>query len=146
MQILPAIDLRGGKCVRLRQGDFDQETVFGDDPVEVALRWTTAGADRLHLVDLDGARAGKPDPAVFDAVVTGTPHERFGQQVTAIVKLRAGAPASEDELRAACEQHIARYKLPRAFVFVDAILRSPSGKADYRWAKATAGKALGIEA
>lgn len=60
MQILPAIDIRGGKCVRLRQGDYAQETVFGDDPVEMAKRWADEGAERLHLVDLDGARAGEP--------------------------------------------------------------------------------------
>jgi phosphoribosylformimino-5-aminoimidazole carboxamide ribotide isomerase len=60
MEILPAIDLRGGKCVRLRQGDYTQETVFGDDPTEMALRWQEGGATRLHLVDLDGARAGRP--------------------------------------------------------------------------------------
>ena len=60
MQILPAIDLRGGKCVRLRQGDYAQETVFGDDPVAVARRWAAEGAHRLHLVDLDGAKAGRP--------------------------------------------------------------------------------------
>jgi len=60
MEILPAIDIRGGQCVRLRQGDYDQETVFGDDPVEMAQRWAGQGATRLHLVDLDGARAGKP--------------------------------------------------------------------------------------
>jgi phosphoribosylformimino-5-aminoimidazole carboxamide ribotide isomerase len=60
MQILPAIDLRGGRCVRLRQGDYNQETVFGDDPVAVASRWAEQGAKRLHLVDLDGAKAGRP--------------------------------------------------------------------------------------
>ncbi len=60
MQILPAIDLRGGQCVRLRQGDYAQETVFGDDPAEVARRWVEQGADYLHLVDLDGARQGHP--------------------------------------------------------------------------------------
>jgi phosphoribosylformimino-5-aminoimidazole carboxamide ribotide isomerase len=60
MQIWPAIDLRGGKCVRLQQGDYRRETIFGDDPVEIALRWRDAGADRLHLVDLDGARDGSP--------------------------------------------------------------------------------------
>lgn len=60
MQILPAIDLRNGRCVRLRQGDYAQETVFSDDPVEMARRWAGAGAERLHLVDLDGAKAGKP--------------------------------------------------------------------------------------
>ena len=60
MEILPAIDLRGGRCVRLRQGDYAQETVFSDDPAEMARRWESAGATRLHLVDLDGAKAGRP--------------------------------------------------------------------------------------
>lgn len=60
MQILPAIDLRGGCCVRLRQGDYAQETVFGDDPAEMARRWEAGGGDILHLVDLDGAKEGRP--------------------------------------------------------------------------------------
>ena len=60
MLILPAIDLRGGKCVRLKQGDYNQETVFGDDPVAWARRWVSEGARALHLVDLDGARDGRP--------------------------------------------------------------------------------------
>ena len=60
MEIIPAIDLRGGKCVRLRQGDYAQETIFGDDPAEMGLRWKSEGASRLHLVDLDGAKAGRP--------------------------------------------------------------------------------------
>ncbi len=58
MQIWPAIDLRGGKCVRLRQGDYRQETVFGEDPAAMARRWVDQGAQQLHLVDLDGARSG----------------------------------------------------------------------------------------
>jgi phosphoribosylformimino-5-aminoimidazole carboxamide ribotide isomerase len=58
--ILPAIDLRGGKCVRLRQGDYSRETVFGDDPAAMARRWVEQGATYLHLVDLDGARQGHP--------------------------------------------------------------------------------------
>lgn len=60
MLILPAIDLRGGQCVRLRQGDYNQETVFGDDPAGMARRWVEHGATFLHLVDLDGAREGRP--------------------------------------------------------------------------------------
>jgi phosphoribosylformimino-5-aminoimidazole carboxamide ribotide isomerase len=60
MQLIPAIDIRGGKCVRLRQGDYAQETVFGDDPTAMAARWVAEGAERLHLVDLDGARLGRP--------------------------------------------------------------------------------------
>lgn len=60
MEIIPAIDIRGGRCVRLDQGDYDRETVFADDPVEMARRWQAAGATRLHVVDLDGAREGGP--------------------------------------------------------------------------------------
>ena len=60
MFLYPAIDLRGGRCVRLRQGDYSQETVFAENPVEVAHRWRREGADRLHVVDLDGARSGHP--------------------------------------------------------------------------------------
>ena len=59
MQIWPAIDLRDGKCVRLRQGDYNQETVFGDDPAAMARQWVEAGGKCLHLVDLDGAKDGK---------------------------------------------------------------------------------------
>ena len=60
MQIWPAIDLRGGKCVRLRQGDYAQETVFNDEPATVARMFADAGARCLHIVDLDGAREGAP--------------------------------------------------------------------------------------
>ena len=60
MEIIPAIDIRDGRCVRLEQGDYARETVFADDPVAVALRWQGAGARRLHVVDLDGARDGRP--------------------------------------------------------------------------------------
>ena len=59
MEVIPAIDLRGGHCVRLYQGDYARETVYGDDPVEMALRWEAEGAPRLHVVDLDGAKDGK---------------------------------------------------------------------------------------
>jgi phosphoribosylformimino-5-aminoimidazole carboxamide ribotide isomerase len=58
--LYPAIDIRGGQCVRLRQGDYSQETVFGADPAEMARRWRDQGAEYLHLVDLDGARQGRP--------------------------------------------------------------------------------------
>jgi len=60
MKLFPAIDIRGGKCVRLLKGDFDQETVFSDSPADMAAQWESQGAEFLHLVDLDGARAGKP--------------------------------------------------------------------------------------
>jgi phosphoribosylformimino-5-aminoimidazole carboxamide ribotide isomerase len=59
VEIWPAIDIRGGKCVRLKQGDYGRETVFADDPVEMARHWVEKGAKCLHLVDLDGAREGR---------------------------------------------------------------------------------------
>ncbi len=65
--LLPAIDLRAGRCVRLRQGDYEQETVYQDDPVQVAVEWVRRGAQALHLVDLDGARAGHPINSVVIA-------------------------------------------------------------------------------
>jgi phosphoribosylformimino-5-aminoimidazole carboxamide ribotide isomerase len=60
MEVIPSIDLKGGKCVRLYQGDYRQETVFSDDPLGMALHWSSSGAPRLHLVDLDGAAKGEP--------------------------------------------------------------------------------------
>jgi acyl-CoA synthetase (AMP-forming)/AMP-acid ligase II len=93
----------------------------------------------------------KSHPAVFDAVVVGVPDERWGQRVTAVVSLRAeaagaagaGAPRLElDDLAAHARRSLAGYKVPRALVVVDAIVRSPSGKPDYRWAKAEAERQL----
>lgn len=60
MEIIPAIDIKDGVCVRLLRGDFAQATVYGNDPIEIARRWVAQGATRLHVVDLDGARAGHP--------------------------------------------------------------------------------------
>jgi len=66
VELIPAIDIRGGRCVQLVQGDYGREKVYGDDPVAMAARWTSLGAKRLHVVDLDAARAGR---AVNDGVV-----------------------------------------------------------------------------
>ena len=60
MLLIPAIDLKDGRCVRLKQGDMDQSTIFSEDPAAMARKWVDAGARRLHLVDLNGAFAGKP--------------------------------------------------------------------------------------
>ena len=74
MLLIPAIDLKEGKCVRLRQGRMDDNTVFSDDPVAIAGRWVAAGAKRIHLVDLDGAFAGKPINAdIIKAIVAAFP-------------------------------------------------------------------------
>ena len=59
MQVIPCIDIRAGKCVRLLQGQVDQQTIYGDDPVSMAQRWADAGATLLHVVDLDGAFSGQ---------------------------------------------------------------------------------------
>lgn len=74
MFLIPAIDLKDGKCVRLRQGRMEEDTVFSDDPVAVARRWVEAGAKRLHLVDLNGAFAGRPvNEEVIRAIVQEFP-------------------------------------------------------------------------
>lgn len=82
IQIIPAIDIRGGRCVRLRQGDYAAETVFGNDPVAMARRWAEAGAERIHLVDLDGAKAGRPE--------NGTVIRRVVAEVTVPCQLGGG--------------------------------------------------------
>ncbi len=75
MLLIPAIDLKDGRCVRLRQGRMDDETVFSDDPVQVAKRWEEAGARRLHIVDLDGASHGEPRNAeLISEIVNACPN------------------------------------------------------------------------
>ena len=88
MLILPAIDLRGGQCVRLRQGDYAHETVFGDDPAAMARRWVQEGATYLHLVDLDGAREGRP--------VNGESIRRIVQAVGVPCELGGGLRSEAD--------------------------------------------------
>jgi 3-oxocholest-4-en-26-oate---CoA ligase len=99
------------------------------------------GGEKVFAEEVEHAL--KHHPAVLDAVVVGTPHERFGQQVTAVVQLRPGERSSEEDLRATAREHVAAYKVPRAFVFVDQLVRAPSGKADYRWAQRAALEGLG---
>src|SRR5215210_714025 len=71
MLLIPAIDLKDGKCVRLQQGDMQAATTFGEDPAAIARRWLDAGARRLHLVDLNGAFAGKPiNEAAIKAILS----------------------------------------------------------------------------
>ena len=74
MEVIPAIDIRGGRCVRLFQGDYDRETVFSDSPVDMAARWVSRGAERLHVVDLDGARDGvAPNIDVVARIAASSP-------------------------------------------------------------------------
>lgn len=97
-----------------------------------------SGGEKIFAEEVEHAL--KQHPAVYDAVVSGRPSERWGSEVVAVVRLRDGMVATEAELIDACGAHLARYKLPKAVVFVDEIVRSPSGKADYRWASAQVGR------
>jgi phosphoribosylformimino-5-aminoimidazole carboxamide ribotide isomerase len=74
MEVIPAIDLKGGKCVRLYQGDFSQETVFSADPAEIARHWQSLGARRLHIVDLDGTAKGELSHTAVIADIARTVH------------------------------------------------------------------------
>jgi len=109
--------------------------LYGRDSVTI-----NTGGEKVFAEEVEHAL--KHHPAVYDVVVVPTPDERFGQRVTAVVRLRDGQRVEEEVLREACREHLARYKWPRAFVFVDEIVRAPSGKPDYRWARETAEKAL----
>jgi acyl-CoA synthetase (AMP-forming)/AMP-acid ligase II len=100
--------------------------LLGRDAVTI-----NTGGEKVFAEEVESAIAGHP--AVRDVVVCGRPSERWGSEVVAVVSL--GAPATEADLAAHAAVHLARYKLPKAWVFVDEVQRSPSGKADYRWAK-----------
>jgi phosphoribosylformimino-5-aminoimidazole carboxamide ribotide isomerase len=98
MIFYPAIDIRGGKAVRLRQGDFGDETVYNDDPVEAARSWVQAGARFLHVIDLDGAREGKPQnldhlERITDAVRVPV---QYGGGLREIASVRAALAAGAD--------------------------------------------------
>ena len=102
--------------------------LFGRDSVTI-----NSGGEKIFAEEVEQALAHHPD--VFDVVVAGRPSEQWGNEVVAIVQCREGVDPDEDSLLAEASTHIARYKLPKAFVFVDSVVRSPAGKADYRWAK-----------
>nr|WP_249419721.1 acyl-CoA synthetase [Rhabdothermincola salaria] len=95
-----------------------------------------SGGEKIFAEEVEAALAHHP--AVYDVVVTGRPSERWGSEVVAVVQLREGFTVSMADLLEECERHVARYKVPKDIVFVDQVMRSPAGKADYRWAKETA--------
>ena len=122
----------------------DHATVADDGAINVLGRGSVSintGGEKVYPEEVE--QALKSHPAVYDAVVVGTPNERWGEQVNAIVQLRPDVAATADELRDFAARSLARYKLPKAIMFVDHVVRSPSGKADYRWAKSQALAALG---
>ena len=100
-----------------------------------------SGGEKIFAEEVEAAVKAHPD--VYDCVVTGRPSERWGNEVVAVVRLKEGRSPDEASLLKEAENHIARYKLPKAFVMVDEIVRSPAGKADYRWAKQVAIDAAG---
>lgn len=116
---------------RARYRDDGTIEVLGRDSVTI-----NSGGEKIFAEEVEHALKQHPD--VYDTVVTGRASERWGQEVVAIVQRAAGSTVDEDQLREEAAKHIARYKLPKAFVFRDSIVRSPSGKADYRWARAQA--------
>jgi 3-oxocholest-4-en-26-oate---CoA ligase len=124
----------------------DRAQVGADGSIKVLGRDSVCintGGEKVFAEEVE--QSLKRHPAVHDVLVTGTPSERWGQQVTAVVALKPGTTASEEELRDTAAQELARYKLPRAVVFVDAIRRAPTGKPDYKWAKDTATAALAVD-
>jgi 3-oxocholest-4-en-26-oate---CoA ligase len=108
--------------------------LLGRDSVTV-----NSGGEKIFVEEVERAIAGHP--AVADVVVTGRPSERWGSEVVAVVQLAEGAEPDQASIVEHASHHIARYKLPKEVVFVDRVQRSPSGKADYRWAAETAVKA-----
>ena len=92
-----------------------------------------SGGEKIFAEEVEAAVKGHP--SVYDCVVAGRPSERWGNEVVAVVRIRQGHTPDAASLLSHAAEHIARYKLPKAFVFVNEISRSPSGKADYRWAK-----------
>jgi fatty-acyl-CoA synthase len=120
---------------RAQRNEDGTITVLGRESVCI-----NSGGEKIFAEEVE--QALKRHPAVYDVLVTGTPSERWGEQVTAVVALRPGATATEDELRASAAADLARYKLPRVFCFVDAVKRAPTGKPDYAWAKAHAIRSL----
>lgn len=120
-----------GDRARLRADNVVE--LHGRDSVTI-----NSGGEKIFAEEVEAAL--KAHPAVYDCVVAGRPSERWGNEVVAVVRIREGYSATDEELRAEAEQHIARYKLPKEIVRVAEIQRSPSGKADYRWASAVASR------
>jgi acyl-CoA synthetase (AMP-forming)/AMP-acid ligase II len=134
----PVIDgvrysIPGDRARHLANGEIQ---LLGRDSVTV-----NSGGEKIFVEEVERAIAGHP--AVADVVVTGRPSERWGSEVVAVVQLAEGTSVDAASIVEEASAHIARFKLPKDVVFVERIERSPSGKADYRWAAETAIKAQG---
>ncbi|MSY78190.1 MAG: AMP-binding protein [Actinobacteria bacterium] len=121
----------------------DMATVEADGSITLLGRGSVSintGGEKVYPEEVEALL--KAHPAVYDVLVVGVADERWGERVTAVVQLTEGTSVSLEELDAHCRGQLAGYKIPRSLVVVDQIVRSPSGKADYRWAKATAAASL----
>jgi acyl-CoA synthetase (AMP-forming)/AMP-acid ligase II len=113
---------------RARHLDDGQIQLLGRDSVTI-----NSGGEKIFVEEVERAIAAHP--SVYDVVVVGRPSERWGSEVVAVVQFAEGADATDEELVDACRTAIARYKVPKAFIRTAKVVRSPAGKADYRWAK-----------
>ena len=132
----PTIDgvrwsIPGDKARLLDDGRIE---LLGRDSVTI-----NSGGEKIFAEEVE--RAVASHPSVYDVVVTGRPSERWGNEVVAIVQFAENRSATDEELAEACRAHVAEYKVPKAFIRTDHVVRSPAGKADYRWAKAVATEA-----
>jgi len=117
----------------------DMATVEADGSIQLLGRGSqciNTGGEKVFPEEVEAALHGHP--GVLDVLVVGVPDERWGSAVTAVVAPVGGAQPDLDELRTHCRELLAGYKLPKHLVLVDAVRRSPAGKADYRWATETA--------
>ena len=117
----------------------DWATVAADGTIELLGRGSVSinsGGEKIFPEEVELALKSHPD--VFDVVVVGVPDERWGERVAAVVKARGDAKPTAEDLAAHARTTIAGYKVPKEVHLVDEIVRSPSGKADYRWAKSIA--------
>ncbi len=108
--------------------------LLGRDSVTI-----NSGGEKIFAEEVEQAIARHP--AVYDVIVVGRPSDRWGQEVVALVRLADGVTVTDEDLLAECEKHIARYKFPKKFLYLPELVRSPAGKADYRWAKEVAASA-----
>ncbi len=124
----------------------DRANMLADGRIELLGRdsvTVNSGGEKIFVEEVERAIAAHP--SVYDVVVVGRPSERWGQEVVAVVQLADGAAASDEELAEVCGRSVARYKIPKAFIRETKIVRSPAGKADYRWAKSVATDAVAAD-
>jgi acyl-CoA synthetase (AMP-forming)/AMP-acid ligase II len=124
---------------RARFLDDGRIELLGRDAVTI-----NSGGEKIFAEEVEAAMAEHPD--VYDVVVAGRPSERWGNEVVAIVQIAEGKDPSDEELLGICQQHVARYKLPKVIIRTAKVQRSPAGKADYRWAKEVAAESLSATA